>query len=98
VAPVSWIGSSHSMFFYDGCSLIGDESKFDTIARYSNGDPMAIIQDRIGLIGCHPESEKFWYDKPYLKDRWHDGKHYDLLLDFVNKLTERGQDGNAAVC
>ena len=98
VAPVSWLGSNHSIFFYDGCALIGDDTKFDTIAKYSNGDPMAIIQDRIGLIGCHPESEKFWYDKPYLKDRWHDGKHHDLLLDFVNKLTERGQDGNAAVC
>ena len=52
VASVNWLGGSHSMFFYDGCSLIGDETKFDTIARYTNGDPMAIIQGRIGLIGC----------------------------------------------
>ena len=74
------------------------QTKFNTIAKYSNGDPMAIIQDRIGLIGCHPESEESWYDKPYLKDHWHRGKHHNLLLDFVDKLMERGQDGNAAVC
>ena len=35
-----------------------DESKFQTIARYKNGDPMAIMQGNVGLIGCHPESEK----------------------------------------
>jgi hypothetical protein len=77
------------MFFYDGCSLIGDETKFDTIARYTNGDPMAIIQGRIGLIGCHPEAEKFWYDKKYLKSYWHNEDHHRILLEFVDDLMTR---------
>jgi hypothetical protein len=87
VAPIDWSGSSHSMFFYDGCALIGDESRFDTIARYANGDPMAIIQGRIGLIGCHPEAQEFWYEKPYMKKHWHKNEHHKILLDFVDKLT-----------
>jgi glutamine amidotransferase-like uncharacterized protein len=88
VAKVNWEGQEKDMFFYDGCSLIGDESKFDTVARYVNGDPMAIIQGRVGLIGCHPESEEFWYEDnyKYLKNYWHEGKHHKLLLDFLNKL------------
>jgi glutamine amidotransferase-like uncharacterized protein len=89
IASVDWDGVNHSMFFYDGCALIGDESKFKTIARYKNGDPMAIIQNRIGLIGCHPESEEFWYDKPYLKDHWHNKVHHDLLLKFVDELMKQ---------
>lgn len=89
VASVSWNGANHSMFFYDGCSLIGDETKFDTIARYANGDPMAIIQGRIGLIGCHPESEKFWYDKRYLESYWHKEDHHKILLEFVDDLMMR---------
>jgi hypothetical protein len=77
------------MFFYDGCALIGDESKFTTVARYANGDPMAIIQGRVGIIGCHPESEESWYKTPYsyIKDHWHHGDHHKLLLGFVDKLT-----------
>jgi hypothetical protein len=49
---------------------------------------MAIIQNRIGLIGCHPESEKFWYDAYYswMKPHYHNGLHHKLLLDFVDKL------------
>ena len=49
------------MFFYDGCVFDGDQDRFHTVARYSNGDPMAIIQGNVGIIGCHPESEEFWY-------------------------------------
>lgn len=88
VAKIDWKGTSHDMYFYDGCALIGDESKFKTIARYSNGDPMAIMQNRIGLIGCHPESQKYWYEKPwkYIENKWHEETHYTLLLDFVNEL------------
>ena len=88
VAPVVWNGRKENMFFYDGCSILGDESKFHTVARYANGDPMAIIQGRIGLIGCHPESEESWYEQPYtyIKQHWHEGKHHSLLLGFVNQL------------
>lgn len=82
---VNWQGQQERMYFYDGCALVGTE-QFETIATYANNDPMAIIQNRIGLIGCHPESQEFWYDKNYLKPHWHHGRHNNLLLEFVNKL------------
>lgn len=90
-AEVAWNGESENMYFYDGCALIGDKNKFKTIATYANGDPMAIIQNRIGLIGCHPESQEYWYNKPweYLKPHWHENYHHELLLDFVNTLMEQ---------
>jgi glutamine amidotransferase-like uncharacterized protein len=89
VAPVTWQGQLQNMYFYDGCSLVGDESKFTVIGRYANGDPMAIIQNRIGLIGCHPESLQYWYEKDwqYINQYWHQGQHHTLLLDFVKDLT-----------
>lgn len=87
--PVIWEGKPEKMFFYDGCALVGNNSKFETIATYNNGDPMAIIQNNIGLIGCHPESEQFWYEHySYLRGHYHNGKHHNLLLEFVNKLME----------
>lgn len=84
--PVEWLGRQERMYFYDGCAFVGND--MNVIARYSNGDPMAIIQGRIGLIGCHPESEKWWYDKSYLKPHWHYGQHHKLLLQFVNTLIQ----------
>ena len=91
VAEVDWEGSKEHMYFYDGCALIGDETKFNTIARYANGDPMGIIQGRVGLLGCHPEAPLYWYEKPwqYINKYWNKGKHHSLLLDFVNKLVEK---------
>ena len=90
VAPVTWENQIEHMYFYDGCAMVGDESKFETIARYSNGDPMAIIQGRIGLIGCHPEAPEYWFKKPweYIHKYYNGGRHHTLLLNFVNKLTE----------
>jgi Biotin-protein ligase, N terminal len=88
--PVTWRDIPTKMFWYDGCALVGDQRKFETIATYSNGDPMAIIQGRIGLIGCHPESEKFWYDAySWMKPHYHNGEHHKLLLEFVNELFKR---------
>jgi hypothetical protein len=89
VAPVTWNGQEENVFFYDGCALIGDKTKFNTIAQYANGDPMAIIQGRIGIIGCHPESMEFWYQDPYyqyINKWWHKGHHHRLLLEFVGQL------------
>jgi hypothetical protein len=84
---ITWKQHPDRMFFYDGCALIGDNTKFKTIAKYANGDAMAIIQNRIGLIGCHPESEKFWYDGySWLAGKYHNGQHHKLLLHFVNQL------------
>ena len=87
---ITWKNQPMNMYWYDGCALVGDETKFDTIARYANGDPMAIIQNRIGLIGCHPESEKNWFDQySWMRKHWHHGVQYQLLLDFVNDLMQR---------
>jgi hypothetical protein len=89
--PVVWKGQPCNMFWYDGCALVGgDMSPYETIATYSNGDNMAIIQNRIGLIGCHPESEKFWYDSySWMRGKYHQGQHHTLLLEFVNSLMQR---------
>jgi len=91
VADIEWLGQKEKMFFYDGCVFTGT-GKYDTIAKYANDEPMAIIQGNLGLIGCHPESEEFWYESPYqyLDGYWHDGKHHRLLLDFVNRLWRVG--------
>ena len=85
----NWNGTNDRFFFYDGPAFIGDELSFETIARYANGDPAAIIQGRIGLVGPHLESQEFWYDKPYLHNHWHKGTHGNLLLNFVDKLMEK---------
>lgn len=91
VAEVEWLGEKEKMFFYDGCTFTGT-GYYDTIAKYANDEPMAIIQNRIGLIGCHPESEEFWYEKPYqyINKHWHRGRHHQLLLEFVDKLWRVG--------
>jgi hypothetical protein len=82
---ILWRNRPERMFFYDGCALVGNTNKFDTIARYGNGDAMAIKQSNIGLIGCHPEAEQFWYDSySYMKGKYA-SKHH-LLLDFVTQL------------
>jgi glutamine amidotransferase-like uncharacterized protein len=87
---IIWRDEPMSMFWYDGCALVGDNTKFETIATYTNGDPMAIIQNRIGLIGCHPESEQFWYNGySWMRPHWHERKHHQLLLEFVNELFTR---------
>jgi len=82
---IVWQGHPNRMFFYDGCALVGDTDKFNTIATYANGDAMAIIQNNIGLIGCHPEAEAFWYDSYTWLQGKYNSKH-NLLLDFVNQL------------
>jgi hypothetical protein len=82
---IVWQGHPTGMFFYDGCALVGDTSKFTTVATYANGDAMAIIQGNIGLIGCHPEADQFWYDSYTWLQGKYNSKH-NLLLDFVNQL------------
>jgi hypothetical protein len=86
---IKWNGHPDRMFFYDGCALVGDSTKFKTISTYANGDAMAIIQNNIGLIGCHPESEKFWYDSySWMGKHWHERRHHTLLLDFADQLMQ----------
>jgi hypothetical protein len=86
---VEWLGQEERMFFYDGCSLVG-KGYHDIVAKYANDDAMAIYQDRIGLIGCHPESELHWYESyRYMLPHWHHRRHHELLLDFTNQLMLR---------
>ena len=89
VASVIWNNTPQKMFFRDGCTFVGDNKKFTTIASYANGDPMAIIQNGIGLMGACPDSLESWYAKPYLKPHWHHGRHHKLLVSFVNQLMNK---------
>jgi deoxyribodipyrimidine photolyase-like uncharacterized protein len=76
------------MYFYDGCAIVGN-GRHEAIASYMNGDAMAIIQNNVGIIGCHPESMKSWYEKPYLSAYWHRGLHHKLLSEFTDDLLDR---------
>lgn len=85
--PVTWNGEDRHMYFYDGPAFVGNN--FETISTYPNGDAMAIYQNRIGLIGCHPEADKHWYDSyTWMRKHWDGGQHH-LLLEFVDKLMEK---------
>lgn len=86
--PVQWNGQLTSMYFYDGCTYAGTGC-YDTVASYPNGDPMAIVQDRVGLIGCHPEADQHWYNSySWMRSKW-DGGHHALLLKFVDLLMKK---------
>jgi glutamine amidotransferase-like uncharacterized protein len=86
---ITWQGTPMNMFWYDGCAFVGN-GKFETIATYANGDPMAIIQNRIGLIGCHPESEPHWYDSySWMRGKYHQNAHHRLLLEFVDAIIKK---------
>ena len=85
---VYWHGVPTNMFFYDGCAIVGDYSKFDLIAKYANDDVMAAIQGKIGLIGCHPEAEEWWYNEySYMKGKWINQQ--EKLLEVVSVLMEK---------
>lgn len=87
---VTWLGNKDKMYFYDGCAIIGDPTEFKTVATYANGDAMAVIQNRIGLIGCHPESQEFWYNThSWMRNKYHGGAHHQLLKHFVDTLMQQ---------
>jgi len=83
--PIHWKGQLTDMFFYDGPTYVGS-GNYELIATYASyNHPMAIIQDNIGLIGCHPEAEQFWYDSySYMKGKYN--SRHNLLLEFVDQL------------
>lgn len=85
-ARVVWNGQPERMYFWDGPTF---EGGFDrVIATYANGFPMAVIHGRVGLIGCHPESQTDWYAPRHLKRQWHGGAHHELLRQFVRELAK----------
>jgi len=86
---ITWRGQPTKMYFYDGCALVGN-GNFETVATYANGDAMAIIQNRTGLIGCHPESENHWYENySWMRGKYHQGRQHQLLLDFVDSIIRK---------
>lgn len=86
--PIIWNGIDDKMFFYDGCAF--GPGQYEIVAKYMNDDPMAIIKGRIGLIGCHPESQPHWYESySWMKGKYHNGRHHTQLLDFVDTLMKR---------
>lgn len=85
---VTWKDHPTSMYFYDGCTFVGT-GHHEVIATYTNDDPMAIIQDRVGLIGCHPEADQHWYDAySWMRRRWDGGRHR-YLLEFIDTLMSK---------
>jgi glutamine amidotransferase-like uncharacterized protein len=86
--PIVWNGIDDNMFFYDGCAF--GPGQYEIVAKYMNDDPMAIIKGRIGLIGCHPESQPHWYESySWMKGKYHNGRHHTQLLEFVDKLMKK---------
>ena len=85
LAQVTWCDQEESMYFYDGCAFVGWTEDCDVVATYANGDAMAIYQGNLGLIGCHPESEQWWYELDEMTG-WHEGYHNELFCDFAINL------------
>jgi hypothetical protein len=86
-ARVLWQGEPQRMFFRDGCTFVGDLSKAQIISTYANGDPMCIRQGKIGVMGACPDSLESWYT-PKIRPYWHQGRHHELLRQFVRDLIE----------
>lgn len=84
IAQIKWGKKHYNMYFFDGCAVVG--RNFKTFATYKNGNSMAAIQGKIGMIGCHPESLEDWYITKEMKPFWHKGIHHKLLLSFVDEL------------
>jgi glutamine amidotransferase-like uncharacterized protein len=82
IAQVTWNGKPETMYFYDGCAILGDNPEW-VVARYANGDAMAVIQGNVGMIGCHPEAQEWWYDDIEDNYKHH---HKELMAEFVKEL------------
>lgn len=86
-----WKSKAGKFYFFDGCAFIGSDPSLEIYARYANGDPMAVVKDRVGLIGCHLESELDWYTSKEMKASWHALSHHRLLAEFVDDLLRKGR-------
>jgi glutamine amidotransferase-like uncharacterized protein len=86
VADINWMGDEEVMYFYDGCAILGED--MEVVARYANGDAMAIIQGNVGVIGCHPEALSWWYVEGEMPD-YYDSRHAELMSAFVKQLVNQ---------
>ena len=87
VADVTWNGNPETMYFYDGCAITGDNMEW-VVATYANGSAMAVIQGNIGLIGCHPEAQDWWYALDGMSKSYYNVKHKKLMAEFTKDLVE----------
>lgn len=84
--PVIWQNQETQMYFYDGAAFIGN-GDCKIYARYKTGHVMALQQNRVGVIGCHPESQPHWYQThSWMRNHWHHGRHHAMLKQFVKDL------------
>lgn len=93
IVELDWQGEAREVYFHDGAAFVSREGKIpgSVVARYSNGDAAAIIQEykqgKIGVIGPHPEAQKWWfYCQKRITARWHDCIQHDLILSFTKEL------------
>ena len=84
--PINLNSNIEKFYFYDGCSFNGGDKEI--LATYSNGDPAAIIQNNVGLIGFHPEAEESWFnDYSWLRGKYNSQQQF--LVNFVENLLRR---------
>ena len=86
IANVEWLGKAEQMYFYDGCAILGDD--LEVIATYYNDDAMAAIQGNVGMIGCHPESQEWWFELDRIPKSYYNSNHKQLMADFVKHLVK----------
>lgn len=86
VAEVTWEGEKETMYFYDGCAILGED--MDVIATYQNGDAMAAIQGNVGIIGCHPEALEWWYEQGDMSVGHYNPHHAELMSEFLKDLID----------
>lgn len=86
IANVDWLGKPEQMYFYDGCAILGDN--LEVVATYYNDDAMAAIQGNVGMIGCHPESQEWWFELDNIPKSYYNINHKQLMADFVKRLVK----------
>jgi len=86
IANVTWLDNAEQMYFYDGCAIVGED--MEVVAEYYNGDAMAAIQRNVGLIGCHPESQEWWFELDNIPKSYYNSNHKQLMSDFVKRLVD----------
>lgn len=94
VIDLTWNTKECPMYFFDGAAFIPDKCTHipaKIISRYKNGDAAALIQHykqgMVGVIGPHPEAQKWWFHtNKNIRERWTDSIQDHLFLNFVKKL------------